>query len=276
MARHQMPKFLNQLYMPADHGRARPFLIVLLLLAISMLLDRYLVSVLCPWMPSLGGISLMVVFLDIPVALPLIDPLPVAVLFSLFYSMVPARQTGNEGGGLSSIWGGVFILACWMAAGALLYQFVEGFLPREVRNGIDSFGIHANINTPFTEYSTLHLRGGFILLACFILGGRPLVKRINRAAIAHPVPAPPEVEPTLVPAPTSARVAVPVTRIERPVRTESPARSAPPRQEAPVCTTLSAPPPIPVRPKAAPKSVSVVAPQQVRVYVTTEEMTPQY
>jgi len=216
----------------------------------------------------------MVVFLDIPVALPLIDPLPVAVLFSLFYSMVPARQTNNEGGGLSSIWGGVFILACWMAAGALLYHFVEGFLPREVRNGIDSFGIHADINTPFMEYSTLHLRGGFILFACFILGGRTLVKRINRAAIAHPVPAPPEAEPMPVPAP------VPVTTNERPVRTtirtEPPTRSMSARQEAPVCTTLSAPPPIPARPKAAPKSVSVVAPQQVRVYVTTEEMTPQY
>jgi len=244
--------------MPADHGRARPLLIVLLLLAISMLLDRYLVSVLCPWMPSLGGTSLMVVFLDIPVALPLIDPLPVAVLFSLFYSMVPARRTGNEGGGLSSIWGGVFILACWMAAGALLYHFAEGFLPRVVRNGIDSFGVHADINTPFTEYSTLHLRGGFILFACFIFGGRTLLKRIRRAAIAHPVALLPEPEP------------MPVTR------TGSPSHSVPSRQEAPLCTTLSAPPPIPARPKAAPKSISVVAPQQVRVHVTTEEMTAQY
>ncbi|HEY8970517.1 MAG TPA: hypothetical protein VIM64_15535 [Puia sp.] len=223
-------------------------------------MDRYLVSVLCPWMPSLGGISLMVVFLDIPVALPLIDPLPVAVLFSLFYSMVPARQTGNEGGGLSSIWGGVFILACWMAAGALLYHFAEGFLPRVVRNGIDSFGVHADINTPFTEYSTLHLRGGFILFACFIFGGRTLLKRIRRAAIAHPVALPPEPEPMPAPVPRITPPAQPVTI----------------RQDAPVCTTLSAPPPIPARPKAAPKSISVVAPQQVRVYVTTEEMTAQY
>ena len=262
--------------MPADHGRYRPLLIVLVLLAISVLLDRYLVSVLCPWMPSLGGTSLMVVFLDIPVALPLIDPLPVAVLFSLFYSMVPVRQAGAEEGRLSSIWGGVIILACWMAAGALLYHFVEGFLPRGVRKGIDSFGINADINTPFTEYSILHLRGGFILFACFILGGRTLVKRINRAAIAHPVPAPPEAEP--MPAP----MAVPVTTNERPVRARTVTRADPPahsstvRQEAPVCTTLSAPPPTPARPKAAPKSVSVVAPQQVRVYVTTEEMTHQY
>jgi len=227
-------------------------------------------------MPSLGGVSLMVVFLDIPLALPLIDPLPVAVLFSLFYSMVPARQAGPEEGRLSSIWGGVIILACWMAAGALLYHFVEGFLPREVRNGIDSFGINADINTPIAEYSTMHLRGGFILLACFILGGRTLVKRINRASIKHPVPAPPEVEAMPTPTP------IPVTTKERPVRTATVTRTEPParpmttRQEAPVCTTLSAPPPIPARPKAAPKSVSVVAPQQVRVYVTTEEMTPLY
>jgi len=264
--------------MPADLGRTRPLLIVLGLLAISMLLDRYLISALCPWMPSLGGTSLMVVFLDIPVALPLIDPLPVAVLFSLFYSMIPARQAGPEDGRLSSIWGGVIILACWMAAGALLYHFVEGFLPREVRKGIDSFGINADINTPFAEYSILHLRGGFILFACFILGGRTLLKRIRRAAIAHPVALPPELEPEPMPVLRPA----PVTTKERPVRTatvireEPPARPAVTRQEAPVCTTLSAPPPTPVRPKAAPKSVSIVAPQQVRVYVTTEEMTPQY
>lgn len=205
-----------------------------------------------PGCPRWGGTSLMIVFLDIPVALPLIDPLPVAVLFSLFYSMTPVRQAGAEEGRLSSIWGGVIILACWMAAGALLYHFIEGFLPREIRKGIDSFGINADINTPFSEYSILHLRGGFILLACFILGGRTLLKRIRRAAIAHPVALPPEPEPM------------------------PQARPATIRQEAPVCTALSAPPPMPVRPKAAPKSVSVVAPQQVRVYVTTEEMTPQY
>jgi hypothetical protein len=206
-------------------------------------------------MPSLGGTSLMVVFLDIPVALPLIDPLPVAVLFSLFYSMMPVRQAGAEEGRLSKIWGGAFILACWMAAGALLYYFAEGSLPREVRNGIDSFGIRADINTPFPEYSILHLRGGFILFACFIFGGRTLVKRINRAAIVHPVPAPPRPEP----------IPAPVLTDERNIR-----------QDAPVCTTLSAPPPIPARPKLTAKSVSVVAPQQVQVYVTTEEMTAQY
>lgn len=184
----------------------------------------------------------MIVFLDIPLALPLIDPLPVAVLFSLFYSMtpsgVPPQEGGVRGDRLSRLWGGVIVLACWMLAGGLVYHFAEGFLPRQVRNGIDSFGIHADIHTPFPEYSTLQLRGGFILLLCFIIGGRTLVKRINRVAIAHPVPG----------------------MISSPVETEMPAHS-----DTPVCTTISAKPPVPVRPRAAVKSVAVVAPRRVEI-----------
>lgn len=219
--------------MNADYGRRRPMPIVLVLLVISILLDRYLIAWLCPWVSSFGGFSLMVVFLDIPLALPLIDPLPVAVLFSLFYSIAPA------GDRLSRFWGGVIVLACWMLAGALIYHFAEDFLPRQVRNGIDSFGIHADIHTPFPEYSTLHLRGGFILLLCFIIGGRTLVKRINRVAIAHPAPGviSPELEKGKTAAPS----------------------------EIPVCTTIAAPPPVAVRSRAAVKSVAIVAPRRVEI-----------
>jgi hypothetical protein len=235
-------------------------LIVLVLLVISILLDKYLIAVLCPWVSSLGGFSLMIVFLDIPLALPLIDPLPVAVLFSLFYSMTPVgapvRQgTGAQGGvqgeRLSRLWGGVIILACWMLAGALIYYFAEGFLPRQVRNGIDSFGIHADINTPFPEYSILHLRGGFILLLCFIIGGRTLIKRINRVAIASPVPG------MILPETEKGKIAAP--------------------SETPVCTAIAAPPPVPVRPRATVKSVAIVAPRRVDIIREKEESpTPLY
>jgi hypothetical protein len=236
--------------MQAASGRRRPLLTVLVLLVISVLLDRFLIAVLCPWIPSMGGISLMVVFLDIPVALPMIDPLPVAVLFSLFYSMIPVRLGGLEGVRLSNIWTGVFILACWMAAGALIYHFSQEFLPRQVRNGIDSFGIHADINTPFMEYSILHLRGGFILLLCFIIGGRTLVKRINRVAIAHPVPEVISAEPK---------------RVSKPARS-----GAAPVQDVPVCTTIAAKPPAPVRARATTRSVAVVAPRRVEVIPSLE------
>lgn len=280
--------------MNADYGRRRPMLIVLVLFVISILLDRYLIAGLCPWVTSFGGLSLMVVFLDIPLALPMIDPLPVAVLFSLFYSMTPAGSPvigrtgscGPQGGAglsdplrhpgqfdpqdrpgqgerLSRLWGGVIVLACWMLAGALIYHFAQGFLPRQVRNGIDSFGIHADINTPFEEYSTVHLRGGFILLLCFIIGGRTLFKRINRVAIAHPVPGMISPEPERT-----------VSQMERTTtqRTAGPREPMPAPMEAPVCTTISAKPPVPVRPRATVKSVAVVAPRRVVV----EESTPLY
>jgi len=231
--------------MNADYGRRRPMIIVLVLFVIAILLDRYLIARLCPWVTSFGGISLMVVFLDIPLALPMIDPLPVAVLFSLFYSMAPVSDR------LSRFWGGVIVLACWMLAGALIYHFTQGFLPRQVRNGIDSFGIHADIHTPFEEYSTLQLRGGIILLLCFIIGGRTLVKRVNRAAIASPVPGMISPEP-------ERKVTLPETRTVLP--------------DTPVCTTISAPAPVPARPRATVKSVAIVAPRRVIM----EESTPLY
>jgi len=231
--------------MNADYGLRRPLPVVLVLFAIAILLDRYLIEALCPWMADLGGISLMVVFLDIPVALPQINPLPVAVLFSLFYSMTPTaspvRQEYAPTGRLSTIWGGVIVLALWMSAGALVYHFAQGLLPRQVRNGIDSFGIHADIHTPLTEYSILPFRGGFILLLCFIIGGRILVKRINRTAIARPVPGMilPEAEEPV-----------------RPVRPVEPVR--------------------PVRPRTAVKSVAVVAPRRVEVIEREGSATPLY
>jgi hypothetical protein len=237
--------------MNADYGRHRPLRIVLVLFVIAILLDRYLIVGLCPWMADLGGIRLMVVFLDIPVALPQIDPLPVAVLFSLFYSMTPTaspdRQEFAPTGRLSTIWGGVIVLALWMSAGALAYHFAQGLLPRQVRNGIDSFGIHADIHTPFTEYSILPLRGGFILLLCFIIGGRTLVKRVNRTAIARPVPG------MILP---EAEEAVRPTRPVEPARTVEPVR--------------------PARPRVTAKSVAIVAPRRVEVIERESSATPLY
>ena len=250
--------------MNADYGRRRPLPVVLVLFVIAILLDRYLIEALCPWMADLGGTSLMVVFLDIPVALPQINPLPVAVLFSLFYSMTPTaspvRQEYAPTGRLSTIWGGVIVLALWMSAGALVYHFAQGLLPRQVRNGIDSFGIHADIHTPFTEYSILPLRGGFILLLCFIIGGRVLVKRINRTAIARPVPG------MILPEPEEVG-----TETRRAMRTGEPLRNADPVRPARPVEPVR-----PVRPRTAVKSVAIVAPRRVEVIEKEGSATPLY
>jgi hypothetical protein len=227
--------------MNAAYGRRRPLPMVFVLLVIAMLLDRCLIAGLFPWISSMGGISLMVVFLDIPLALPQLDPLPVAVLFSLFYSMMsvssPARQEAVPAGRLSTIWGGVIVLGLWMLGGAVVYHFVQDLLPRHVRNGIDSFGVHVDVYTPFPAYSIIPFRGGVILLVCFLLGGRSLLKRINSTAVivAAPVPV--------------IRMSIP--EIERPAE--------------------------PVRPRAVVRSVAIVAPRRVEIEHQQENAsTPLY
>lgn len=259
--------------MNADLGRRRPLFLVLVLLVISVMVDRLLIAGLCPWVSSLGGISLMAVFLDIPVAFPMIDPLPVSLLFSLFYSMMPAtaiaRSGGDQGEGLSRIWGGFIVLSCWMAAGALAFHFSEGFLTRQVRNGIDSFGIQADIHTPFSEYSILPLRGGIILLLCFIIGGRTFVKRVNRVSIARPVPGVIIAEADGRGEMRSQEEMQSLGELQSREEVQSLGEVQRVRQlpqvESPVCTMVSVQPPAPVaiRPRTAAKSVAIVAPRQV-------------
>jgi len=65
-------------------GRRRSFLLAVLILLLSMLLEQYWLVRLFPWMGGLGSIRPMIVFLDIPLDLPLVDPIPVGILFSFF------------------------------------------------------------------------------------------------------------------------------------------------------------------------------------------------
>ena len=181
--------------MNTSGGPGRPLLILLVLLTISILLDRYLIVGLFPWISMLGGLSPMIVFLDIPLRLPVIDCIPVAILFSLFYTILVASNPGRYGTmangeigrRLGSLFGGALILLVWMAAGGLIYYFAWGYLPREVRNGIDSFGLQMDIYNPYPGHETLHLRGSMLLLICFIIGSRPLVARAGIAMRVVPV-----------------------------------------------------------------------------------------
>ena len=183
-------------YMNTSGGPARPLLILLVLLTISILLDRYLIAGLFPWISLLGGLSPMIVFLDIPLRLPVIDCIPVAVLFSLFYCILVTSNPGRYGAmsageirrRLSSLLGGVLILLFCMAAGGLIFFFAADYLPREVRNGIDSFGVQMDIYNPYPGHETIHLRGSMLLLICCIIGFRALVIRAGKAMRAAPVP----------------------------------------------------------------------------------------
>jgi hypothetical protein len=185
-------------------GRRRSFLLVALLLLISILLEQYWIVGLAPWISGLGGIRPMVVFLDIPVAFPVtIDLIPVGILFFFFYSIVILPGLPRTGG---SVWpalrkrmGAVVaglsaLLVCLLAGGGIFY-LLQDHLSREVRNGIDSFGIQADIYLPYPGEGTIHLRGSMILLvACYIglrismrtMRDRPAMMEVVRAEAPMP------------------------------------------------------------------------------------------
>ena len=162
-------------------GRRRSFLLVALLLLISILLEQYWIVRLLPWMSDLGGIRPKVVFLDIPIDFPVtIDLIPVGLLFSFFYSLVLApglpRVSGSIWPSLQKRVGAVLLgltalLACLLVGGGVFY-LLKDHLPREVRNGIDSFGVQADIYLPYPGEGVIHLQGSMLLLVAGYIGVR--------------------------------------------------------------------------------------------------------
>ncbi|HEX9511088.1 MAG TPA: hypothetical protein VF939_11450 [Puia sp.] len=169
-------------------GQGRPHYILLVLLAIAILLDRYLIAGLFPWAPGLAGVNPMLVFLDIPVPLPVIIDLPVIGLFFFFYWILLLSYPSRYGAAtwrelrkrLWSLFTGAFAILLCLAAGGGIYYLSSGLMSRQVRNGIDSFGIQADIYTPIPDHEIIHLRGGMILLVCFFIGLRIFLKRTER------------------------------------------------------------------------------------------------
>jgi hypothetical protein len=176
----------------------------------------------------------MIVFLDIPLPLPNIDWIPVSFLFVFFYGLVISPELANRGqapGPLrrKKIWGAItgwwLLLLCILAGGGL-YYLVQDHLPRQVRNGIDSFGIRADITLPYPSGDLVHLHGSMLLLLCTVIGFRMLLKKTAL---------PPEVR--LAPAPV--RTPAPVTPKSRP--------------PVPDCRLTTPPPVAVIMPKSAPR-----------------------
>lgn len=199
-------------------SRRGSFLVVATLLVLSIALEQYWIVRLLPWVSNLGGVQPMIVFLDIPLRLPVIDWIPVSLLFVFFYLIVMAPELRRD---RQSLWKkgcavvvGWWVLLVCLAAGGAIFYVLEGFLPKAVRNGIDSFGIRADIALPYPADSTIHLNGSMLLLVCLFVGGRYF---LHAAALQPAVVL--SKEPVIVsqparPRPVAARTkAIPVTVI---------------------------------------------------------------
>jgi len=186
--------------MSTTTGRKGSFLLVTFLLVIAILLEQFWLSRLLPWLGELGRVQPMIVFLDIPLRLPVIDWIPVGAIFIILYLVVvspelPRSHRGtilwNKGWSLFAGWW--LLLLCIAAAGGL-YYLVEDRLPRQVQNGIDSFGFRADIAVPLRE-DPIHLHGGVILLIALLIGGRAFLLRTHLPRPEHLPEATPQLQP---------------------------------------------------------------------------------
>jgi hypothetical protein len=193
------------MYTPA--GRRGAFLLVAILLLISILLEQWIAR-LCPWLSEMGGIRPMIVFLDIPLRAPFsIDWVPVGFIFIFFYTIVtsPRGESRAKTDFRKKSWallGRWWLLLVGLLTSGGLYSWGSDYLPKQVRNGIDSFGVRADLILPYPSEETIHLQGSMIMLVFFIIGWRLLVKKaalapveIAQPQIAQPQIAPPQIAP---------------------------------------------------------------------------------
>lgn len=181
-------------------GRRGSFLLVALLLLVSILLEQFWLVRLIPQLGQLGSVTPMIIFLDIPLRLPAIDWLPVSMLFVFFYLLVITPELSHyrpayygpsrgqlirrQGWGVFTAW---WVLLIFLAMAGGLYYLVEQFLPREVRNGIDSFGFRADITLPYPLESVLHLHGGILMFVALLIGGRFFLRQARLPLLAQPI-----------------------------------------------------------------------------------------
>jgi hypothetical protein len=192
--------------MSAPYPRRGTLLFVGMLLMVSVLLEQYAIAPFFPWIGELGGFRPMLVFLDIPLELPKIDWLPVSILFAIGYSIAIAPElsrTGQRGALRKKVWQaltGWWFLLLLILAGGGIYYFAQDYLPKQVGNGIDSFGLRADITLPWPYENLIHLHGSMLLLIFFLIGAAILSHRTAIPAAAVQTP-----EPIAAPPPSQAQ-----------------------------------------------------------------------
>jgi hypothetical protein len=184
-------------------GQRRSFRIVCAILLVSMLLDRYLVSQKAPGLSGLLGFTPMVVFLDIPVDLPFtFGLLPVLTLFILFYTVFyfpyqsPDKTLAWEWlrRRLWRVITALSVIPFFVLSGGLLYSLAHDSLPRHLRNAIESFGLNADLYSPFPGHELIHFRGSMVMLL-FFFPGLYICRRMIRNAAPYPATLHPDGHP---------------------------------------------------------------------------------
>jgi hypothetical protein len=182
--------------MSAPYPRRGNLLFVGMLLLVSVLLEQYAIAPFLPWIGELGSFRPMLVFLDIPLELPRIDWLPVSLLFAVGYSIAIAPElvrSGQRGALRKKVWQaltGWWFLLLLLLAGGGIYYLAQDYLPKQIGNGIDSFGLRADVTLPWPYENLIHLHGSMLLLVFFLIGTLILSRRTAIPAAAEAIAEP--------------------------------------------------------------------------------------
>ncbi|WP_205511240.1 hypothetical protein [Longitalea arenae] len=167
----------------AQHRRFPAVATVAVLFVLCIAAVHYVIAKELPAISGLVEIKPSLVFLDIPTPLPfVIDCILAPALFLLLYPLVLLFTPGRSAIGqrLGAAVSGLFALLICMLAGGLIYYLVQDQLPLNIRNGINSMGIIADIHIPYPGFETISLRGSLILFICFNIGTFILVRKLRK------------------------------------------------------------------------------------------------
>jgi len=179
--------------MDVHTGRQRLFpavAIVSVLVVLCLFPGQQLIANLFPGISGLARIDPSLTIIDIPVPTHVtVDLILVPGLFILSYLIVILLYPSRSGMSswreailrLRAVFVGVFALLLCMGSGALISYLARDYVPKSIRNGIDSLAINADIHLPYAGYEAIHLHGNVILLACFIIGIAICIRQIKRA-----------------------------------------------------------------------------------------------
>jgi len=158
----------------------RSFRAVLVLLLLSILVDQCCIAKLAPWSSNLIGINFIPVVLGIPVNLELtLGLFPILVVFAGLYSLWLAAERRKAEVSFShyrvriKFWKvlvGILAIPCSMLLGGILYNLVHDYLPKDLRNGIESIGLNADVYVLGRGGEAMHLNGSLVLLGCLFAG----------------------------------------------------------------------------------------------------------
>jgi hypothetical protein len=168
---------------PAQQRRFPAVTMVVVLFALCIYPGQFLLTKQFPQIAGLAQFKPGLVFLEIPVELPFVIDLVLApVLFLLLYPLVMMLYPSCSGIGhrFKAAVTGLFALLCCMLIGGLIYYLAQGYLTPEVRNGINSLGITADIHVAYPGYEAIPLRGSMVLFLCFVIGMIICIRKLRK------------------------------------------------------------------------------------------------